>query len=184
MGEVAPLCRRPVTVEQEKTYPAIAVRSFGRGTFRKPPLIGAEVTWEKPFLVKAGDILVSNIKAWEGALAVAKPEDDGRVGSHRYLTCVPHERVATSRFICFHLLTPEGLHAIGEASPGSADRNRTLGVKAFMQVPIPVPPYSKQLWFDALCAEVDALRLLQAETATELDALVPAILERAFNGEL
>jgi type I restriction enzyme R subunit len=49
--------------------PSIAVRSFGRGTFHKPPLNGNEVTWEKPFLVKAGDILVSNIKAWEGALA-------------------------------------------------------------------------------------------------------------------
>jgi type I restriction enzyme, S subunit len=184
MGEVAPLHRRPVTVERDKTYPAIAVRSFGRGTFHKPPLIGSEVTWEKPFLVKAGDILASNIKAWEGALAVAKPEDDGRVGSHRYLTCVPLAGVATPRFVCFHLLTPEGLHDVGEASPGSADRNRTWGAKAFMQVPIPVPAYSKQLSFDALCAKVDALKRLHTETAVELDALLPAILDRAFKGEL
>src|SRR5215210_7869794 len=89
LSEVAPLNRRPVTVELEKSYPAIAVRSFGRGTFHKPSLVGSEVTWEKQFLVKAGDILVSNIKAWEGALAVAKPEDDERVGSHRYLLAFP-----------------------------------------------------------------------------------------------
>ncbi len=31
---------------------------------------------------------------------------------------------------------------------------------------------------------VDALRLLQAETATELDALLPTLLDRAFKGEL
>jgi type I restriction enzyme S subunit len=37
---------------------------------------------------------------------------------------------------------------------------------------------------DALQAEVDALRHLQAETAAELDALLPAILDRAFKGEL
>jgi hypothetical protein len=36
----------------------------------------------------------------------------------------------------------------------------------------------------ALFAEVDALKRLQAETATELDALLPAILDRAFKGEL
>jgi len=184
LSEVAPLNRRPVTVELEKSYPAIAVRSFGRGTFHKPSLVGSEVTWEKPFLVKAGDILVSNIKAWEGALAVAKPEDDGRVGSHRYLTCVPTQGVATARFVCFHLLSPEGLHEIGEASPGSADRNRTLGAKAFLQIPIPVPKYSNQVWFDSICAEVDALKRLQAETAAELDALLPALLDRAFKGEL
>jgi type I restriction enzyme S subunit len=184
LGEVAPLNRRPVTVEAEKSYPQIAVRSFGRGAFHKPPLIGSEVTWEKPFLVKTGDILVSNIKAWEGALAVARPEDDGRFGSHRYLTCVPNEGVATALFVCFHLLSPEGLSEIGEASPGSADRNRTLSAKAFMRMPIPLPEYSKQLWFDSLCREVDALRQLQTETAAELDAMLPSILNRAFREQL
>ena len=182
--EVAPLKRRPLTVDPEEAYPTVAVRSFGRGTFHREPLVGSAVTWQKAFLVKAGDILVSNIKAWEGALAVAKPEDDGRVGSHRYLTCVPVEGVATARFTCFYLLTPEGLHAVGEASPGSADRNRTLSAKAFMQIPVPVPPYADQLRFDALCREVDTLKRLQTETAAELDTLLPAILDRAFKGEL
>ena len=37
---------------------------------------------------------------------------------------------------------------------------------------------------DALQAEVDALKRLQAETAAELDALLPAILDNAFKGEL
>jgi len=184
LREVAPLNRRPVAVDIEKSYPAIAVRSFGRGTFHKPPLVGSEVTWEKAFLVKAGDILVSNIKAWEGALAVARQEDDGRVGSHRYLTCVPIEGIATARFVCSYLLSPEGLHGVSEASPGSADRNRTLSAKGFMSIPIPVPKYAEQLRFDALCREVDALKRLQAETAAELDALLPAILDRAFKGEL
>lgn len=184
LGEVAPLNRRPVMVELDKIFPAIAVRSFGRGTFHKPSLVGSEVTSEKPFLVKAGDILVSNIKAWEGALAVARAEDDGRVGSHRCLTCVSIDGVATSRFVCFQLLTPEGLHEIGEASPGSADRNRTLSAKGFMRIPIPVPNYSEQLRFDKLCQEVEALKRLQAGTAAELDALLPAIFDKAFNGEL
>lgn len=33
-------------------------------------------------------------------------------------------------------------------------------------------------------AELDALKCLQAETVAELDALLPAILDRAFKGEL
>jgi type I restriction enzyme, S subunit len=37
---------------------------------------------------------------------------------------------------------------------------------------------------DALQAEVDALKRQQAGTAAELDALLPAILYRAFKGEL
>ncbi len=64
MRVVAPLNRRPAIIDTEKNYPQVSVRSFGRGTFHKPPLAGNEITWQKPFLVKAGDILISNIKAW------------------------------------------------------------------------------------------------------------------------
>ena len=55
-------------------------------------------------------------------------------------------------------------------------------------LPIPVPPLAEQrrivAELDALQVEVDALKRLQAETAKELDALLPAILDRAFKGEL
>lgn len=50
------------------------------------------------------------------------------------------------------------------------------------------PPLAEQrrivAELDALQAEVNALKRLQAETAAELDALLPAILDRAFKGEL
>jgi type I restriction enzyme S subunit len=53
---------------------------------------------------------------------------------------------------------------------------------------IPVPPLTEQrrivAELDALQAEVDALKRLQAETAAELDALLPSILNRAFKGKL
>jgi type I restriction enzyme S subunit len=40
------------------------------------------------------------------------------------------------------------------------------------------------MWFNALLSEVSSLKRLHAETAAELDALMPAILDRAFKGEL
>jgi type I restriction enzyme S subunit len=53
---------------------------------------------------------------------------------------------------------------------------------------IPVPPLAEQrrivAELDALQAEVDVLKHLQAQTATELDALLPSILDRAFSGDL
>jgi type I restriction enzyme S subunit len=52
----------------------------------------------------------------------------------------------------------------------------------------PRPPSNEQrrivAELDALHAKVDALKRLQAETAAELDALMPSILSRAFAGEL
>ena len=37
---------------------------------------------------------------------------------------------------------------------------------------------------DGLRAQVDALKKLQGETAAELDALLPSILDKAFKGIL
>jgi type I restriction enzyme, S subunit len=45
----------------------------------------------------------------------------------------------------------------------------------------PKPPLAEQR---RIVAELDALKRLQAETAAELDALLPSILDRAFKGEL
>ena len=39
-------------------------------------------------------------------------------------------------------------------------------------------------YLDGLQAKVDAVRQLQAATAAELEALLPAVLDRAFRGEL
>jgi type I restriction enzyme S subunit len=39
-------------------------------------------------------------------------------------------------------------------------------------------------YLDNLQVRVDVLEKLQAETAAELDALMPSILDKAFRGEL
>lgn len=184
MGEVAPLIRRPVKVEIEGSYSELGIRSFGNGTFHKPALSGFELGSKRVFWIEPGDLLFSNVFAWEGAIAVSKPEDRGRVGSHRFITCVPRKDVATSQFLRFYFLTDEGLELIRAASPGGAGRNRTLGLAALEAIKVPVPPIEAQIWFDGLQAKVDTLKRLQSETAAELDAMLPAILDRAFKGEL
>ena len=184
IAEVAPLIRRPVDVEPSVKYHELGIRSFGKGTFHKPPIEGTSVGTKKLFRIGANDLLFNIVFAWEGAVAVATPRDHGRVGSHRFLTCVPKEGLATSKFLCFHFLTDEGLEQLGKASPGGAGRNRTLGLKTLEEIPVPVPVYEKQLWFDSLEAKMDSLKALQTQSAAELDALLPSILDKAFKGDL
>jgi type I restriction enzyme S subunit len=65
---------------------------------------------------------------------------------------------------------------------------RHLVLREIRDLTIPVPPLSDQhrivTELNGLQTEVDKLRSLQAETAAELDALLPSILDRAFRGEL
>ena len=184
MSEVAPIVRRKIEITVDGEYPELGARSFGKGIFHKPTLIGAELDWQKLYTVHSGDLVLSNIKAWEGAIAAAGDNDHGRVGSQRYITCVPVERVTTANFLAFYLLTQEGIEQIQAASPGSADRNRTLAMKRLEKIKVPVPDYDKQLWFNQLQSYVEKIKQAQSENATELEALMPSILDKAFKGEL
>jgi type I restriction enzyme, S subunit len=184
MEKAAPITRRPIKVEIDGTYPELGIRSFGKGTFHKPTLNGVEVGTKKLFYIKPDDLVFNNVFAWEGAVAVATSEDVDRVGSHRFITCVPKKGVATANFLCFYFLTEEGLKKLGDASPGGAGRNRTLGLETLSAIEVPIPSYEKQLWFDDLQMKVNALRRLQSETATELNAMLPSFLDKVFKGEI
>ena len=180
MGEIAPLVRRPVVIDLDASYPELGVRSFGKGTFHKPSLPGIEVGTKKLFTVEAGDLLFNIVFAWEGAVAVAAEADAGRVGSHRFLTCVPDSDKATSEFLRFWFLGEEGMLALGQASPGGAGRNRTLGIKALEASKVPVPSLDSQLWFDSLQSKARAAKAAQAEATAHLDQLLPAMLNEVF----
>ena len=182
MGEVAPLVRRPVEIDLDAVYPELGVRSFGRGTFHKPDLPGIEIGSKKLFHIEPGDLVFNIVFAWEGAVAVASPEDAGRVGSHRFLTCVPDPKLTTAAFLNFWCSTEDGLQALGRASPGGAGRNRTLGLKALQAIPVRVPSLDAQLWFDRLQAKARAAQAAQAAAGTEIDRLLPSLLHEVFGG--
>jgi len=184
MCDVAPLVRRSVEVVPEGRYAEMGVRSFGKGTFAKPILSGVEIGDKRLFYIKPNDLVFNIVFAWEGAVAIAKQEDEGRVGSHRFLTCVPKEHLATSAFLNFHFSTREGLEQLQSASPGGAGRNRTLGLKALEQIRVPIPAFEKQVWFSAQLHRLTQISQLQTQSQLELDALPASILARAFAGEL
>ncbi|TIR30141.1 MAG: hypothetical protein E5X64_16215, partial [Mesorhizobium sp.] len=180
LAEVAPLVRRPVEIELDGEYPELGVRSFGKGTFHKPTLTGAEVGNKRLFEIHQGDLLFNIVFAWEGAIAVPSANDHRRVGSHRFLTCVPRSEMVTAQFLRYYLLSEEGLHKVGKASPGGAGRNRTLGIKSAERITVPVPTIEKQRRFDRLCAYVAQIREIRASTAKDAEALVPALLHEIF----
>ena len=70
----------------------------------------------------------------------------------------------------------------------SSHDTRRLETTKLIEFTIPVAPIEEQrrivAYLDGLQAKVDALKKLQAETAAELDALLPSILDKAFKGEL
>ncbi len=181
MAKVAPLVRREQSIDLNGSYPELGIRSFGKGTFHKPPLSGGEVGTKRLYRIEPGDLLFSNVFAWEGAIAVAQPEDTGRFGSHRFITCQANPELTTAEFLRYYFLTDDGMLKIGEASPGGAGRNRTLGLEKLMAIEVPTPPLAVQQTFDRLQTEVAALKAKHTAIREANAALLPATLERIFS---
>ncbi len=180
MAEVAPAVRRPVEIDIASRYREVGARSFGKGLFVKPDFDGAEATWQKPVWIKSGDLVLSNIKAWEGAIAVATDGHDGCIASHRYITCVPDPTLANVGFLAYYLLSAEGLEKVGLASPGTADRNRTLSLGNLGKIEVPTPSLAAQQTFDRLQESVAALKARHAAIRHANATLLPVTLERLF----
>jgi len=184
LKEVAPIVRREVTLKADELYPELGIRCFGKGTFHKTALTGIEVATKKIFKIKKGDLVFSNVFAWEGGIAVAKEEDDDRYGSHRFISCVAVKDKALEEFLCFHFLTSKGLEDINACSPGGAGRNKTLGLDKLMKIRVPVPSISLQEEFVILLNKVNAIKEQQNLIEKEIAELMPALLDQAFKGEL
>jgi type I restriction enzyme S subunit len=106
--------------------------------------------------------------------------------AQRVILLRPSANILTGDFLAQALWSPGVRDDI--FSKATATTVSGIASKRLKEVLVPVPPLPEQrrivVELDALQAEVDALKRLQAETAAELDALLPSILDEAFKGEL
>lgn len=181
MREVAPLVRRNVQLETNQQYKELGARSFGKGLFVKPDFDADAATWEKPVWIKVGDIVFSNIKAWEGAIGVAKPEHDGFIASHRYLTAVAKPELALPEYLLYYLLSETGLTAVNEASPGTADRNRTTKQSALEAIHVPVPSLAIQRQFVKLKQALEQAAEVRTKQMVSVEAMLPALCNQVLS---
>lgn len=183
MAEIAPLVRREVLIDPDASYTELGVRSFYKGTFHRRTVPGVEFTWQKMYRIESGDLIFSNIMAWEQAIALAKPEDHGCVGNHRMLSCLADTKRVLPAFLAYYFTTEEGFATVYAASPGTAARNRTLVAGNLEAIEVPVPSLSTQQAFVDLQATVSALKTRHAAIRESNAALLPATLERLFAPE-
>jgi type I restriction enzyme S subunit len=137
-----------------------------------------------------GDVLIieGNGSADQiGRTALFRGEIENCVHQNHVIRIRPNQQRVSSEFLNTFLNSPAGQGAVQDKSRTTSGL-RSLSVGRIKAIEVPVPLLTEQrrivAELDALQAEVDALKRLQVETAAELDALLPAILDRAFKGEL
>jgi hypothetical protein len=175
---------------------------FKTGVGSTPYLRNANVQWDRldltdvcqmdfkdeertEFALQSGDILVCE----GGDIGKAAIWNDEILGCcyQKALHRVRCDRERTlPRFILHHLFWAANEGHWQEIKTQTTIPHLTgLKLKAYEVFVPPLPEQHRIVAeLDALQAEVDSLKRLQAETAAELDALLPSIFDKAFKGEL
>lgn len=135
--------------------------------------------------VQPNDVLLNITGASIGRVACA-PADLEAANVNQHVAIIRPSDGLSPRYLMYWLSQPSVQDSINDEQKGATRQGFTKAqIEAFA---VPVPSLAEQrrivAYLDDLQAKVDALKQLQAETAAELDALLPAVLDKAFKGEL
>lgn len=184
MSDLVSLRLADVAVEQTETYHFAGVYSFGRGVFAGQRKAGSEFSYKRLTRLRAGDFVYPKLMAWEGALGVVPPECDGLVVSPEFPVFDVYEDKVLPEVLDVYFRIPSVWQSLAGTSTGTNVRRRRLHPKEFLAHEIPLPPMETQLKLRQVLDRTDAIGTLQTATEPELNALMPAILDRAFQGRL
>lgn len=136
--------------------------------------------------LQAGDLLLVITGATVGRVAVFESNmEPGLVSQHVALCRLPQDQLLP-RYAWWGLRSPFGQEQLLGQRYGQGKPGLNLGNIRALVLPFPTLEKQRQVVaeLDTLQVQVDALKRAQAETAAELDALLPAILDKIFRGEL
>ncbi|HNX49385.1 MAG TPA: restriction endonuclease subunit S [Thermoanaerobaculaceae bacterium] len=135
---------------------------------------------------QADDVVLVREGGGTGKCALVLPGQRFSLGQ-RVMMLRPNLQQVDPRFFLYQLLSPQVQEdQIAPRTKGSASPHLNIGSLRRFRFRLPPLPEQRRIVaeLDALQAQVDALTRLQAESAAELDALLPSILDAAFKGEL
>jgi type I restriction enzyme, S subunit len=171
-------------VRADSSFPNLGIYSFGRGLFHKPPIDGALTSATTLRRVRKGQFIYSRLFAFEGAYGLVTDEFDGYFVSNEYPTfdCRPNQ--ARAEFVAAYFQSPFVWKEVAVGSKGLGDRRQRVQPERILSQTVWLPPIEWQDRIAQVGGQLDKLKKAQTETAVEIDALVPSILDKAFKGNL
>lgn len=184
LGEVLRQVSTPVDVEPGEEYSHFGIYSFAKGLFKKAPLLGDEIKAKKLYRVHEGQFIYSRLKAFEGAFGAVSQEFSGGHVSNEFPTFELDENRVSLAFLVAYTLSPQTWKSFAVHSKGVGARRERLKPENFLAERVWLPPMVWQYQIKSTMEKLASSREHQKSVKVELDALLPAILDRAFQGEL
>lgn len=182
--EFAKLRAPDVFVSPTEQYHFAGVYSFGRGVFVGQRKMGSDFSYPRLTRLRTGNFVYPKLMAWEGALGIMPPECDGLVVSTEFPVFEIDESTMLHEVVDIYFRSPQVWPFLSGQSGGTNVRRRRLNPEEFLNLEIPWPDTATQGALREISNNRRLVARLQADMAAELNAMLPAILDKAFKGEL
>jgi type I restriction enzyme S subunit len=171
LGEILTEDRERVDVDPAGLYPIAGVYGFGRGVLMRDDVTGSEISAKHLYRLRAGQIMYSRLKAFEGAFALVPSEADGRFVSNEFPTFTVDVDQAVPEYVALVLRAPATWEGLAARITGMGARRERLQVDEFLSYEIELPSLNEQMrhvsQVDAADRAVSAARA-EADTARVL----------------
>lgn len=184
LGDVIELHEIQEPIAPGVEYPLVGMRAYGQGLFARPVVDGAQTTYRVFNRIYPGALLLSQVKGWEGAVAVCPLTLAGRYASPEYRTfrCIPGR--AVPEYLAVLVSSPWFWTRLRTLTRGVGGRRERIRPELFLNLQLPMPSVERQGELLPVLQKVEAAQQCRPSVAAALDALLLSVLHRAFSGAL
>lgn len=172
----------PVATPREG-YRRVGIYCHAKGTFQEDVPADKVLDVNTMYKIHKDNLIVNITFAWEHAIAIVKPEDEGLLVSHRFPEYEFNDGHVPS-FYKYLILRPYMKNQLSLASPGGAGRNRVLNKKQFMQIPVLVPCSEEQQKIADFLSNVDEVIVASEEEVANLEKQKKGMMQKIFSQEV
>jgi type I restriction enzyme, S subunit len=178
LGDALVLDEDRVAIAAGESYPQVGIRGFGGGLFPKPPVEAGATTYRHFNRLHAGHFVMSQVKGWEGAVAVCDATFEGMYASPEYRTfrCVADRLRPT--YLSHLCATPWFHDQLALLTRGQGARRERLRPELLLHLLIPLPDVEAQTRLERSFDRL--LRIRRGHDEDDLEHVVPALLAEAF----
>ena len=155
LGEMADRYKELVPTPRNG-YVRMGVRSHAKGTFLTEVEPGQQIEEQELSKVKAGNLVVNIVFAWEHAVAITSVDDAKALVSHRFPQFSFHDDMEPG-FFRYAILDEAFRWHLWLASPSGAGRNKTLNVGTMLEYEFSAPKKAEQAKIAAFFDRLDDL---------------------------
>jgi type I restriction enzyme S subunit len=174
LGEVLKICNTSEPVSQLKEVNLAGVYSFARGLFKRGPMVPSETSYKTFNRLVTDDFVISQPKAWEGAIARVTPEFDSWYLSPVFPTFRANCDRLEPKFLEVFCKRASVWAELQRKSRGIGARRESVSPEQFLSLQIPLPPLSEQkrivAQIEELAAKVEEAKGLRQKAVNEVAA--------------